>query len=81
MNNKTNIAIYALWHTHILENGDEDIKFLGFFSKKEKALKAIERYKILPGFKEFPNQFDLCQYELNECHWKEGFTTSFIGGK
>ena len=74
---------------HILYDDVEDIKFLGVFSTKEKAEKAIQILSKQPGFKDFPKIIDgndiendviegfyIIKVVVDEiAEWKEGFTT------
>ena len=76
-------------HLHILYDDIEDIKFLGIFSIKEKAEKAIQMLSKQPGFKDFPKIIDdndiendviegfyIIKVVVDEiAEWKEGFTT------
>jgi homoserine kinase len=76
-------------HLHILYDDVEDIKFLGIFSTKEKAEKAIQMLSKQPGFKDFPKLIDdndiendviegfyIIKVVVDEiAEWKEGFTT------
>jgi len=76
-------------HLHILYDDVEDIKFLGVFSTKEKAEKAIQMLSKQPGFKDFPKLIDdndiendviegfyIIKVVVDEiAEWKEGFTT------
>ena len=76
-------------HLHILYDDVEDIKFLGIFSTKEKAEKAIQMLSKQPGFKDFPKIIDdngiendviegfyIIKVVVDEiAEWKEGFTT------
>ena len=55
-------TVYFLSHYHIVEydqNNEEvgDTKHLGFFSSKELCLDAIEFYKTLEGFRDYPDGF------------------------
>jgi hypothetical protein len=68
--------VYLLCHSY--EYGAEkehtEIKILGVYSSSEKALKAIEKYKILPGFNEYPVEcFSIDEYVCDTSHWTEGF--------
>ena len=76
-------------HLHILYDDVEDIKFLGIFSTKEKAEKAIQMLSKQPGFKDFPKIIDdndiendviegfyIIKVVVDEiAEWKEGFAT------
>ena len=83
------MILYKVDHLHIIYDDIEDIKFIGIFSTKEKAEKAIKELSEQPGFKDFPKIItdkDI-ENEINEgfyideviideiSGWKEGFTT------
>lgn len=78
--------LYELYHIHeVLEDGEEsNVKVLGVFSSRQKAEKAIERYKDLPGFKDKSKIYRGCEYragffidiaEVDREEWSEGYTT------
>lgn len=83
------MILYIVEHLHILYDDVEDIKFLGVFSTKEKAEKAIQILSKQPGFKDFPKLIDdndiendviegfyIIKVVVDEiAEWKEGFTT------
>ena len=83
------MILYIVEHLHILYDDVEDIKFLGVFSTKEKAEKAIQMLSKQPGFKDFPKIIDdndiendviegfyIIKVVVDEiAEWKEGFTT------
>ncbi|QNL96867.1 serine kinase [Treponema sp. Marseille-Q4132] len=83
------MILYIVGHLHILYDDVEDIKFLGIFSTKEKAKKAIQMLSKQPGFKDFPKIIDdndietdviqgfyITKVVVDEiAEWKEGFTT------
>ena len=83
------MILYIVEHLHILYDDVEDIKFLGVFSTKEKAEKAIQMLSKQPGFKDFPKLIDdndiendviegfyIIKVVVDEiAEWKEGFTT------
>ncbi|MBQ9986223.1 MAG: hypothetical protein IJP38_07955 [Oscillospiraceae bacterium] len=71
--------IYLLQHSYQYgENNEYDeVKVLGIFSSKLAAKKAIEFYKMLPGFKDFSEEcFSIDMYTLDECEWQNGFYES-----
>ena len=51
----------------------EETKIIGVYSSREKAVQIIEKYKKLPGFKEYPNAFCIDEYEMDKDYWNEGF--------
>ena len=51
----------------------EDVKFIGAFSSKATAEEAIEQLRKQPGFKDYPDDFSIDEYTIDEFEWKEGF--------
>lgn len=76
LNNK----MYLLYHQYEYgeNNENEEIKTLGIYSSEQEAVKAIERYCKLEGFKKFPKEcFVVDEYNVNvDTGWKEGFVNS-----
>ena len=56
---------------HISKSGD--IKFLGIFSSREKAINEVSNYINLPGFKDCRNGFFVGEYCINKTTWNEGY--------
>lgn len=70
--------VYLLQHSYEVETEVgvfDETKLIGIFSSKEKAEKAIEEYKKITGFKNYPENFYVGQYELDKRYWGEGFIT------
>ena len=65
--------VYLLWHIHDTGHGDEETKLIGVYSTKENAQQAISRLK--PGFKDYPNDFQIELCGVDETGWSEGFIT------
>ena len=56
---------YVIYHIHIFEDGNEDYKIIGIFSSYDKALEVKEKYSSeLPGFKDFPEEFCIEEFEV-----------------
>jgi len=64
-----------LAHVAREDTPDEDVKFIGIYSSREKAESAISRLVLQQGFKDFPDGFNIDQYTIDEDHWTEGFVT------
>ena len=75
--------VFLLQHLHHL-NEDEDVKTLGIYSDREEALAAVERFRLLEGFKDTPQianpslpgvaeGFYIDEFELNQDSWSEGY--------
>ncbi len=66
---------YCIYHYRDTSAHQEQMKTLGFFSTKEKALQALKQYSLVPGFKEHPP--DLRKVVIGErTGWEEGFCSS-----
>ena len=56
---------YVIYHIHIFEDGNEDYKIIGIFSSYDEALEVKEKYSSeLPGFKDFPEEFCIEEFEV-----------------
>jgi hypothetical protein len=67
--------VYVLQHEHILEDGTEDVKFIGVYSSRENAQAAIARLSRVPGFADAPTGFHIDEYPLDKDQWVEGYST------
>ena len=78
------MKLFLLEHLVKREEGAENLKTVGVFASEELALQAIERLKLMPGFRENPNVVDFDRSEneegfylssitLNKTMWAEGF--------
>jgi hypothetical protein len=68
--------IFVVQHLHIHEDGEEDVKFIGVYSSREEAERAVERLKLQPGFCDVPDGFSIDPYGLDEdSGWAGGYVT------
>ena len=67
-------AVFVLQHAYDLDD-ELEVKLLGVYSSEENARRAVERFKLLAGFRDHPDQFHIDRYELDGDHWAEGFFT------
>jgi len=51
----------------------EDVKFIGAYSSRACAQEAVERLRLQPGFRDYPDDFTIDEYEIDKDHWAEGF--------
>ncbi len=65
--------VYVLYHTYVLPDGEEEQKQLGVYSTHQKAEDVIEKYKLLPGFKDSPEGFLIDKTEVDKSEWEEGY--------
>ena len=80
--------VFVLQHLHLLNQDEEDVKLLGVYSSHAMACAAVERFRLLPGFREIPNManpslpglaegFSIDEYELDQDSWTEGFIIQY----
>ncbi|EMI54149.1 DUF7336 domain-containing protein [Rhodopirellula sallentina] len=53
----------------------EDVKFIGVYATHDDARAAMERLRVQPGFRDWPDGFSIAEYEIGVDHWTEGFVT------
>lgn len=62
--------VYVLQHIYNL-SGEEEVKHIGTFSSNELAKKIIEDLKKQPGFCDYPDNFEIKEYEIDKTYWIE----------
>ena len=67
-------SVYLLWHSREVGGGETEDKLLGVYSSREKALARQREAVTLPGFRDFPDDFLIDPYPVDEDKWPEGFT-------
>ena len=65
--------MFLLWHGDDLNDGGPDGKLLGVYSTEDDAKARIQRAKGLPGFREYPDAFQISRYIVNKDEWTEGY--------
>ncbi len=69
--------VYVVWHydQETLED-EEHEKLIGAYSTEQLAQEAIERLRDKPGFRDFPERWEIIDMVLDRVtDWAEGFTT------
>jgi hypothetical protein len=69
------MKVYVLQHVHSLEDGEEDIKFIGVYSSPENAEAAITRLGQAPEFAEAVDGFHIDEYQVDKDQCAEGYST------
>jgi homoserine kinase type II len=72
------VDVFVVQHVHVLDENEEDIKFIGVYSSKESAEGAVQRLRLQPGFSDTPGGFTIDLYEVDQDNWSEGFVTKRI---
>ena len=67
--------VFLLWHTHLMDDGEEDSKLLGVYSSDSNARARLETARLLPGFSDAQEGFLIEPYELDHDEWQEGYVT------
>lgn len=73
--NSIRMKIYLLWHSHLQETGEQDVKLLGVYSTEARARGRASAARELPGFRDAPDGFEVSEYEVDRDAWTEGFAT------
>lgn len=67
--------VFVLQHVHSLDDGSDDVKFIGVYSSRDNAQAAITRLRQAPGFSEAPTGFHIDEYQIDKDQWMEGYST------
>jgi hypothetical protein len=67
--------VYVLQHVHTLEDGTEEVKFIGVYSSRENAEAATKRLGQAAGFCETQDGFHIDEYQVDKDQWVEGYST------
>lgn len=65
--------VFLLQHVARQDTENEDVKNIGIYSSENAAKAAINRLKDKPGFKLYPDSFNIGPYILDFDYWQEGF--------
>ncbi|MCT2561233.1 DUF7336 domain-containing protein [Chryseobacterium herbae] len=67
------LSIFSVSHTYTIDRYLDDERIIGVFSSLKTAEKNIDELRQQPGFKEYPEDFIICEIELNKLLWTSGF--------
>lgn len=76
--NSTPNRIYVLVHSYVTNAGDPDLedvkmKELYYSFAEEDCSAQIPYFLQQPGFRDFPDGFEVMHIDLNVHYWEEGF--------
>lgn len=73
--------VWLVWHVDHNAKSDveEKEKFIGVYSTKKRAQETIDRLRDLPGFRDFPDRWDLSPRDLDDTGWQSGFARMVHG--
>lgn len=63
-------SVFSMSHSYTIHRYLDDERFIGVFSSREKAEKAVEELKKQNGFILHPDDFDISEIEINELLWE-----------
>ncbi len=67
---------YIYYLQHYYESGDiEIVTNIAVYSSRDKAEKAILKFKKHPKFEGYPECFNIDEYKIDENNWSDGFFT------
>lgn len=65
--------VYLLWHEYEFPAGVDHAKLIGVYASHEAAAAARMRVLPLPGFREWPDCFEISRMTVGVDQWTEGF--------
>jgi len=66
---------YDLWFIREYEDREDTQLHIGIYASEADALAAIEALRNKPGFRDYPQGFDIARTRLGMTGWQEGFVT------
>lgn len=68
-------SVFLVQHSYeVGEDGlYDETKLIGIYSSLDKAESIVERYKRLPGFRDYLDAFYISEHEIGKDNWTEGF--------
>lgn len=64
--------VFILWHSHEIDS-ETDTKLIGVYKTREDAEATRNRLGSQPGFRDYPEGFEVHEYVLGRDGWTEGF--------
>ena len=69
------MEVFLVHHVHEFADGEEDVKFIGVYSTRQLAERAVDRARALSGFRDVPNGFSVEPCTVDKDDWTEGYVT------
>jgi len=66
---------YGLWHRRTDEERRDHDKLLGIYSRRERAELGLALMRGKPGFREYPEGFEINEGTVDRTYMTEGFVT------
>jgi hypothetical protein len=68
-------SVCILWFVPLGDEYKERAMLIGVYLNKIACDQAIDRLKVQPGFRDYPEGFEVDGYVVGEDHWREGFVS------
>ena len=65
--------VYLLWYVRQWQEGEDTELLIGVYRTEADAEGAIERLKDAPGFRAYPEGFQIHAREIGKDEWTEGY--------
>ncbi|PCJ53503.1 MAG: hypothetical protein COA70_08645 [Planctomycetota bacterium] len=65
--------VFVLWHEYEQNCGCDETKTIGYFSTYEKAAQAKSNLTSKPGFRDYPDGWEIARCRLDLIGWTDGF--------
>lgn len=66
-------CVFIVQHSRHISSDREDVKLIGVYGSQEKAQEAVDRLRLVEGFRDNPNGFSSDRYIVDQDHWTDGF--------
>jgi hypothetical protein len=74
-------VVFSLWHRYTTKSWRDVERLLGVYTTKRRAQAAVQRFRNRPGFRRWPNGFEIDVDTLNDTQFELGFITTRPGRK
>ncbi len=73
--------VYDLWFEREYSDREDIELHIDIYATEGDARKAVDTLRNLPGFRDFPDGFNIYPVELGRTGWQEGFVTMLVPEK
>ena len=73
--------VYDLWFEREYPDREDTELHIGIYKTEPEAVEAIARLRDQPGFRDFPDGFNIHSVRLGATGWQEGFVPEYIPAK
>ncbi|WP_141694123.1 hypothetical protein [Rhizobium lusitanum] len=71
-------VVYDLWFEREYPHREDTELHIGIYATEADASEAIGRLRDQPGFRDFPEGFNIYPITLGATDWQEGFVTVYV---